>query len=296
MKGLMFIPLIAASMPKVTLLGIAQDGGRPHPGCQRACCAGLGPEDTQHPVSLGIVDEHGQGHLIEATRALGEQLRIWGHPPLHSVLLTHAHFGHVDGLGLFGRETLNASDLRLYVSSSMQNLIERTPQWALMLEQGVFSVTSISSGVSHALSEEVRVEPIAVPHRAELSDMHAFVVRGPNRSVLFLPDHDRWDDTLAHYGASTIREWLAQLEVDVALVDGTFWSSDELSGRSQLEVPHPPVAESLERLGPRRDDDPNIIFIHLNHTNPLYRPASEEYRRVTSLGWSVGEQGMTFTL
>ena len=64
------------------------------------------PLDVRHPV----VGHHGRarrGHLVEATRALGEQLKLWGHPPLASVLLTHAHFGHVDGLGLFGRETLN---------------------------------------------------------------------------------------------------------------------------------------------------------------------------------------------
>lgn len=292
----MFFITMVENMATVTLLGIAQDGGRPQPGCQRPCCANLGPEDIRHPVSLGITDEHGQGHLIEASRALGEQLRVWDNPPLHSVLLTHAHFGHVDGLGLFGRETLNASGLCLYVSPSMQSLIERTPQWALMVQQGVFSVQPICSGVAFSLSGGVRVEPLAVPHRAELSDMHAFVVRGPKASLLFLPDHDRWDDTLAHYGASSIREWLTQLNIDVALVDGTFWSSDELSGRSQREVPHPPVAESLERLGPRRDDDPEIIFIHLNHTNPLHNTSSEQYQTLQAMGWKVGHQGMTFTL
>ena len=187
-------------------------------------------------------------------------------------------------------------DSRLYVSSSMQSLIERTPQWALMLDQGVFSVEPISSGGVHSLSDEVQVEPIAVPHRAELSDMHAFVVRGPNRALLFLPDHDRWADTLAHHGVSTIREWLIQLRVDVALVDGTFWSSDELSGRSQLEVPHPPVVETLERLGPRKDDDPEIFFIHLNHTNPLYVASSPQHQKLVEMGWKVGQQGMTFTL
>ena len=90
---------IGSFMPTVTLLGTAQDGGRPQPGCQRPCCADLGAADVRHPVSLGITDEHGRGHLIEATRAMGEQLKMWGHPPLQSVLLTHAHFGHVDGLG-----------------------------------------------------------------------------------------------------------------------------------------------------------------------------------------------------
>ena len=33
------------------------------------------------------------------------------------------HFGHVDGLGLFGKETLNAKGLALYLSSSMKTLV-----------------------------------------------------------------------------------------------------------------------------------------------------------------------------
>ncbi len=287
---------IGSPMPTVTLLGTAQDGGRPQPGCQRPCCADLGADDVRHPVSLGITDEHGRGHLIEATRAMGEQLKMWDYPPLQSVLLTHAHFGHVDGLGLFGRETLNARGLNLYASSSMLSLIDATPQWALMIEQGVFTPISVSTGSEHALSERISVVPVVVPHRAELSDMHAFIVRGPNRSLLFLPDHDRWQETLDHHGAPSIRSWLTTLEVDIALIDGTFWSADELSSRTQHEVPHPPVSETLERLGPRANGDPEIVFIHMNHTNPIHRPDSDEHAQVMALGWSVGEQGMTFTL
>ena len=221
---------------------------------------------------------------------------MWGHPPLSSVILTHAHFGHVDGLGLFGRETLNARGLKLYASQSMHSLIEQTPQWALMLNQGVFETEVTASGRVHALSETVRLEAVEVPHRAELSDMHAFVVRGPNRSVLFLPDHDRWEETLEHHDASTIRDWLNGLSVDVALVDGTFWSSDELSGRSQMEVPHPPVSETLSRLGERREGDPEIHFIHLNHTNPIHDPTSIEHATVLNHGWKIGEQGARFSL
>ena len=283
-------------MATVTLLGTAQDGGRPQPGCRRTCCANLGPNDVRHPVSLGITDERGQGHLIEASRALGEQLSIWGHPSLKSVILTHAHFGHVDGLGLFGRETLNARGLVLYASNSMLSLVQDTPHWAMMVEQGVFSTNSVISGNVHSLSPEVSLEPVEVPHRAELSDMHAFIVRGPNRAVLFLPDHDRWDDTLNLHQASTIRSWLTSLRVDVALVDGTFWNANELQGRRQEEVPHPTVSETLERLGPRVDGDPEVVFIHLNHTNPLHDSSSAEHQAVIDMGWAVGEQGMNFTL
>ena len=283
-------------MVTVTLLGTAQDGGRPQPGCTKPCCASLTAIDVRHPVAIGAVDEHGRGHLFEATRALGAQLTVWGHPEVASVLLTHAHFGHVDGLGLFGRETLNARGLALHASSSMFELIDATPAWRLMLDQGVFTGHPIQSGHPFNLSQDLVVEPVAVPHRAELSDMHAFVLRGPERALLFLPDHDRWDETLAHHGAPSIRAWLTALQVDIALVDGTFWSANELSGRSQEEVPHPPVEETLQRLGKRHEGDPEVVFIHLNHTNPLHRPSSDEYEHVVSLGWTVGEQGMTFTL
>ena len=60
------------------------------------------------------------------TRHLGDQLRIWGCNSVDSVFLTHAHIGHVDGLGLFGKETMAAKGVNLYCSKMMLDLIERT--------------------------------------------------------------------------------------------------------------------------------------------------------------------------
>lgn len=99
-------------MVEVTLLGIAQDGGRPQAGCTRPCCQSLTPSDAAFPVALGITDGDAN-HLIEATRCLGQQLTIWGQTSIDNVFLTHAHFGHVDGLGLFGKETMNAKNVGL---------------------------------------------------------------------------------------------------------------------------------------------------------------------------------------
>ncbi|MFL2949237.1 MAG: MBL fold metallo-hydrolase [Candidatus Poseidoniaceae archaeon] len=282
-------------MVEVTMLGIAQDGGRPQAGCTRPCCADLSADEAAYPVALGITDgEH--HHLIEATRFLSQQLSIWGQSSIDSVLLTHAHFGHVDGLGLFGRETMNARGLSLHISSEMEHLIDRTPQWALMIDQGVFEPHTFHDRDEIQLSPNVTVQPIRVPHRDELSDMHAFVVRGPNRALLFLPDHDTWEETLARHNASSIRSWLTSLKVDIALVDGTFWSSDELAGRNQDKVPHPPVSQTLEMLGERTEGDPALYFIHLNHTNPLYDSNSEASAELSRSGWSVAVQGQRFAL
>ena len=287
------IPLF---MVTATLLGTAQDGGLPQAGCQQQCCIDLPLSAHRYPVSLGLVDQEGNGHLIDTTRHLAGQLSIWKHPPLSSIFLTHAHFGHVDGLGLLGKETMNAHDLNLHVSSSMFHLMEETPQWALMLAQGVFSEQVFMHNDRIVLSDELRVEPVHVPHRAELSDMHAFVVRGPNHSLLYLPDHDDWDSTLKRHQCTSIREWLNVLEVDIALIDGTFWDMDELPALRQNNVPHPPVCDTLNRLGNRTEGDPEIFFIHLNHTNPLHDENSEASRKVQSMGWGVAKQGQQFTL
>ncbi len=283
-------------MVEVTLLGVAQDGARPQAGCIQPCCAGLTSDDTMFPVSLGIIDDSGAGHLIEATRYLGEQFRIWGASSLDSVWLTHAHFGHVDGLGLFGKETMASRDLDLHVSDEMFHLMEETPQWALMLKQGVFQDKVFQNGERITKNENFSIIPIVIPHRDELSDMHAFLICGTNKRLLFLPDHDSWQQTLDCHHQPDIRSWLRHLQVDIALLDGTFWSEEELGGRSQQDVPHPPVKQTLQLLGERKTDDPEIIFIHLNHTNPLYDESSPAYEEVTSNGWKVGVQGQTFTL
>ena len=163
--------------------------------------------------------------------------------------------------------------------------MKQTPAWALMLEQGVLSPSPFESGKSIAPTEKCgfTVTPLEVPHRAELSDMHAMQISGPQNTLLFLPDHDSWSQTLESMGASDIRTWLQSLEIDIILLDGTFWSADELLHRNQGTVPHPPVRETIEALGIRQEGDPRVVFIHLNHTNPLHDSTSPEARMVEQI-------------
>ena len=282
-------------MVKVTLLGIAQDGGRPQAGCNKSCCVSIQRDHWSYPVSLGIVGDDGKGHLIEASRHLTDQLQIWGHNEISDVWLTHAHLGHVDGLGLFGKETMGKIGLNLHLSASMLNLVHNNPFWKSLLDQKVFKPNQFSNGEIIDTESRFAIQAIQVPHRDELSDMHAFLVKGEKKNLLFLPDHDTWEETLKFHEVDTIRAFLAKYSVDIALIDGTFWSSNELSGRFQHEVPHPPVSLTVEMLGERREDDPEILFIHLNHTNPLYLDG-EERKFVIDLGWQIGEQGMIFDI
>ena len=279
-------------MAILTLLGIAQDGGRPQPGCTRSCCEGLTEADYRSPVSLSIQTSNGTTLLIEATRDLGRQLRMIGNPSINHLFITHAHLGHVDGLGLFGRETMSARNIQLHCSPSMYSLIERTPAWNQLLLQNVLEFGTFP----RIEIDDVIVEFIHIPHRAELSDMHAIIIRGREKSLLFLPDHDSWNETLVAHSCNTIRDFLSKYNIDIALLDGTFWSGGELQGRDMSVVPHPTIEESLQRLGSRKQIDPDISFIHLNHTNPAYDQTGTEHQEIVQLGWRLGEEGQSFKL
>ena len=137
-----------------------------------------------------------------------------------------AHLGHTDGLGLFGREVMGSSGIILHCSSSMGILLESTPSWSVMIEQGVIIPNywtplepfEPTPGCGFTLTA------IPVPHRSELSDNHALIIRGDKKSLLFMPDQDSWQETLGD--DLVLLGWLEGEEVDGALIDGTFSNYD----------------------------------------------------------------------
>ena len=93
---------------RVTLLGNAQDAGRPQFACTKPCCedARLNSELSRMPVSLGL---HGDSFgLIEATRCIDKQLTMVNNPKISDLWITHAHLGHIEGLCLKSIETLSS--------------------------------------------------------------------------------------------------------------------------------------------------------------------------------------------
>ncbi len=275
------------------LLGSAQDGGVPQAGCHCTHCAAAVADRRfeRTPVSLALQSPSGI-QLFEATRSLSRQLALAGAQTPTAIWLTHAHLGHIDGLGQFGTEVMNAQKLPLHCSPAVADILRTTPAWRALLDQGNLLLQEFSSD-KPVECNGFMVTPLKVPHRDDLSDMHALLVDA-ERKLLFLPDHDSWDATLAAVDATDPRDWFRQLEIDIVLLDGTFWSSNELP--RQVEVPHPPVRETLELLGMRQEDDPRIVFIHLNHTNPLCNPESVESTSLTRFGWETGREGMSFQL
>jgi pyrroloquinoline quinone biosynthesis protein B len=272
------------------LLGLAQDGGHPQAGCERECCAAAwaDPSKGHRVAALGIADG-AKRWLVDATPDFAVQLRTLLHDgtmgELAGILLTHAHIGHYTGLVDLGREVMGAHLVPVYAMPRMRSFLAANGPWEMLERLQNIAVRPLEDGVAVRLSDAVTVTPFAVPHRDEYSETVGFVVAGPNKKVLYLPDIDKWERW-----STRIEDRIAQ--VDAAYVDGTFFSATEIPGRAMAEVPHPFVEESLARFaslppGERK----KIHFVHLNHTNPALDPSSAASRRVRDAGLAVGIEG-----
>ena len=293
--ALLFFRLMAAPAgpagPEAIVLGVAQDGGVPHLGCRQALCveARRDPGKRRLVAALGVVDpKAGKRFLIDATPDFAEQTENLGGLP-DAILLTHAHIGHYLGLAQLGREVVNARELPVYATVSMAKFLRENKPWSRLVERRNIVLEEIEAGREFALTESLHATAVRVPHRDEDSDTVAYLIRGPRRRVLWLPDIDRWE------------QWDRRPEDFAAdgdltmFVDGTFYSSDEIPGRAIADIPHPLVPDTVARLASGGRPSARVLFVHLNHTNRLFwdREATND---LEARGFAVAKQGKRYPL
>ena len=196
-----------------------------------------------------------------------------------------------NAIGQFGKEAMGCQNLRLVASDSVISILQKRN---LMHPFVIADYTS--EGKPNLEQGGVRFDFIPVPHRDDTSDTHAILISGEKKRVLFLPDHDDWEQTLESVGYSNPNDWFQALGATHVLLDATFWNGDELSGRDMTEVPHPTVEDTLERVRNGALGGPEIILIHLNHTNPLNNPDSPQSRLIGVAGHSIGRRGWRIDL
>jgi pyrroloquinoline quinone biosynthesis protein B len=284
----------SAGAVEAVLLGVAQDGGVPQAGCTCDYCqrAHADPTQRQLVVCLGLIDHVAhKTWLIDATPDLREQLHALQQATpgyvCAGILLTHAHMGHYAGLIHLGREAWNTVTLPVYASPTLCGFLRTHAPWSQLVDLGNIALQELEPDAQVALSPRLHVTPVPSPHRNEWSDTVAFVVRGPQRALFYCPDTDDWEA----WGPELAR---TLEQAAVALLDGCFFSADELPGRNLAEIPHPTVVRSVAQLGDWVHNC-QISFIHLNHTNPLYH-AGPEQTWLRQQCYHVGRTGQWWTL
>lgn len=298
---LLSFPALANADTSVYLqvLGIAQDAGYPQANCYQAHClrAWENKDLGRMASSIAIIDEHSSTkYLFDATPDIREQLYELhlaapdGEYTLNGVFLTHAHMGHYTGLMHFGHEAGGTKDVPVYAMPRMQEFLSNNGPWDQLVRYKNIELLALADGTPVIFSDDLVVTPFLVPHRDEYSETVGYRIDGPTKSAVFIPDIDKWErwDT-------DIREIVRS--VDYALIDATFFADGELPGRDMSQILHPFVAESMTLFDDLNDEEKSrVIFIHMNHTNPLLIEGSPEQAEVERRGFRFAREGMRLEL
>jgi len=207
-----------------------------------------------------------------------------------AIFLTHAHIGHYAGLLYLGKEALGANRVPVYAMPRMRAFLRQNGPWSQLVQDSNIVLRQLRDQEPVILPQQITVTPLRVPHRDEYSETVGYRIEGPRKAALFIPDIDKWSS------------WERRIEdeirkVDYAFLDATFYSGTELDNRDMRDIPHPFVLESMQRFQslPAVERE-KIIFIHLNHTNPILDPNSRESQQVLQAGFQIGRTGQVFPL
>lgn len=163
----------------------------------------------------------------------------------------------------------------------MKAFLENNGPWSQLVTNENIAIREMENEAAVRLNENIEVVPLLVPHRDEYSETVGFKIHGPEKSVLFIPDIDKWQK----WERSIIDEIA---EVDYAFIDATFYDGEEINNRDISEIPHPFIIESMDLFDDLPDSEKDkVYFIHFNHTNPMLNKESEQYKTVTEAGYHV---------
>jgi pyrroloquinoline quinone biosynthesis protein B len=276
---------------KLLVLGVMQDGGLPQLGCNKSCCANA--PYRKSVASLAIVNAASRQYtLIDATPDIIAQSQLvnsmFAEASIQSVFLTHAHIGHYTGLMQLGREAMNAKNVQVYAMPRLLSFLSTNGPWNQLVQLKNIELQSLQNDLSVQL-DGYTITPLLVPHRDEYSETVGFRIKGIRKSLLYIPDIDKW--------SKWNRQLIQEIEkVDYAFLDGTFYADGEVN-RPMSEIPHPFVTETIELLrNVPLSIRQRVYFTHFNHTNPLINPSNSVGDQVRKLGFQLAKEGTLISL
>ncbi len=307
-------------MPRFRLLGTAAGGGFPQWNCSCPLCSGC----RQNPIAIpprlhlqAVFSGEGPGRfLINASPDLKFQIEaepaLWPcgangrrSTPIAGIVLTSADLDQVLGLLLL-REF---QPLVVFATSAVRRVLEANSFFRMLHRiPNQLTWVEIFPGRSFLLGGEIQCTPIplsdclpfyaADSSKGNLRNLEFSTVPPGQASIGLVLE---WKDRRIAY-TPALPEITSELRAiyntcDAILVDGTFWSDAELSNTQDGT----PLARSIGHIPMSGPDGtiallasvtrPRKIFVHINNTNPVLDPRSEERKLIEDAGWQLGDDG-----
>jgi pyrroloquinoline quinone biosynthesis protein B len=310
---------------KVKILGSAAGGGFPQWNCTCRNCAGLragkihAKPRTQTQIAFSPDDR--VWFLIGASPDLRAQIvsapelapkpDAPGLTPIGGVFLPSADVDAVMGL-LHLREF---QTFFIFATASVQRALKSENRIFKVLERAdppvKWQVLSSRGRLGCHLSESPGESPAFVCNTIPLGGSYPDYVgdeflrtASPEDATIgFIFEQDGKKIFSAPSLSGEHAEWQKLVaSADITLVDGTFWSNDELmrTGRTDKtarEIGHLPLsgADGLLEQFPANAKGRKIL-IHINNTNPILDEDSREHHAVLEAGFEIAYDGLTISL
>ncbi len=297
---------------RALVLGAAAGGGLPQWNCGCPNCAearrpgGRIPPQTQS--SLAVTGDGVHWAVLNASPDIRHQIQTNAalhpaglrHTPISSVLLTNGDIDHLAGL-LVLREK---QPFTLFLTSQIAGIIRQNPVFGV-LDPAVVNVRIVELGERFELAPGLTAELFCVPGKVPLYLEGETVVsdeEGEQTVGVQLSQHE----TAIYYipGCARLTPALKSRlgNANVLFFDGTVFSDDEMiqsgtghkSGRRMGHMPMTGEGGSLPEF--QGVTIKRKIFIHINNTNPVWRPDSPERAQVNRAGWEIAFDGMDVSL
>ena len=304
---------------RVKILGSAAGGGFPQWNCACPnCCAVRNnqfPGKSRLQTQAAVSSDGVTWFLLGASPDL--RFQIESNPELHpscgirsspiaGVILASADLDHALGLLLL-REF---QPFHIWATESVTEILRGGNTMFAMLNRVEDQVrwNTVHSGHGFELRTVTGQDSGITCRTVGLSSRSPFYANGAQHSqetVLGLVLTSRGGKSLGFFPQlPMLTTELKNLfsELDYLLLDGTFWSDDELiqlhtSTQSAREMGHIPVAGEEGTLRQLSGvTKPRKMYIHINNTNPMLNEASAENRTVRENGWDLAEDGWQLTL
>jgi pyrroloquinoline quinone biosynthesis protein B len=304
---------------RIRILGSAAGGGVPQWNCGCPVCvaarSGSRPVTRRLSSTIAVGDGNGEWFLGNAGPELDVALRecppLWPEPgdstaPIHGVFLTDAELDHT--LGLLSLR--QARELHVYGTAAVRMLLSQcgllptlesytAVRWHEVRPSERFALHYRHGAVSPLWCEPFDATSSRLPRYARGSVPSAGVVVGyrigderTDRCAVFLPSVAALDERL-----------LAQLRgTHIVLLDGTFWTDDEMhrrqrgtaTARSMGHLPVDGADGSLQLL--RQLTGTQIVYTHLNNTNPILFDDAPERARLADARATLAYDGAEYEL
>ncbi len=292
------------------ILGAAAGGGLPqwNCGCENCNLARAGQIPSQTQSSLAVTGDGVHWAILNASPDIRVQMAAAPalHPtdlrelPLSSVLVTNGDIDHVAGL-LTLREM---QPFTLFATPGIHDVLSQNPMFDA-LNASVVTRTPIALETPFDLAPGLTATLFPVPGKVPLylegetvqtdliGDQTVGVkLEGGGHSAYYIPGCAMLNDDL--------RARLTGAEL--LFFDGTLWRDDEmvragLGQKTGKRMGH--MSMSGEDGSISAFAEMNIakrVFVHMNNTNPVLRPNSDETAEAEAAGWIIGRDGMEISL